>query len=246
MKTTDFIRKQIEKLPNGHVFSYADLMKQPEQKEAIIKALNRMVTAGELTKLAKGKYYKAEETVFGNLEPDQYQVVKDLLEVNGKVVGYLTGFSIYNKLGLTTQVSNEIQIGKNDIRSSIQRGRYTISFIRQKNDITKENIPLLQILDAVRYLKKIPDTRPGASYERLFYIIKRLSATEQKNLSKLLLKYPASTRALVGSMFEVIGNIQLVKSLQKSLNPVTAYKIPGVRKHIENAENWNINDTPRK
>ena len=59
MKTTDSIRKQLEKLANGHVFSYADLMKQPGQKEAIIKALNRMVAAGELTKLAKGKYYKA-------------------------------------------------------------------------------------------------------------------------------------------------------------------------------------------
>lgn len=246
MKITDFIRKQIEKLPNGYVFSYADLMKQPEQREAIIKALNRMVTAGELTKLAKGKYYKAEETVFGNLEPEQNQIVKDLIEDNGKVIGYLTGLSIYNKLGLTTQVSNEIQIGKNDIRSSIQRGRYTISFIKQKNEITKENIPLLQILDAVRYIKKIPDASTGNSYERLFYIIKRLSPEEQKTLSKLLLKYPARTRALVGTIFEVIGNIKLVKSLQKTLNPVTAYKIPGVRKHIENAENWNINDTPRK
>jgi len=104
----------------------------------------------------------------------------------------------------------------------------------------------LQILDAVRYIKKIPDSKPGASYERLFFIIKRLSPAEQKRMSKLLLKYPASTRALVGTIFEVIGNIQLVKSLQKTLNPVTAYKIPGVRKHIVNAENWNINDSPRK
>src|SRR5688500_9312148 len=103
MKTTDFIKKQLEKSPKGHVFSYADFMKQPEQKEAIIKALNRMVAAQKLAKLAKGKYYKPEETVFGSLEPDQYQIVKDLLEANGKVIGYLTGYSIYNKLGLTTQ-----------------------------------------------------------------------------------------------------------------------------------------------
>jgi hypothetical protein len=246
MKTTDFIKKQIKKLPNGHVFSYADFIKQPEQTEAIIKALNRMVAARKLAKLAKGKYYKSEETVFGDLEPDQYQIVKDLLEANGKVIGYLTGYSIYNKLGLTTQVSNAIQIGKNDIRSPFKRGRYTISFIKQKNEITKENIPLLQILDAIRYISKIPDALPGTSYGRLLRIIKKQSAADQKKMAKLLLKYPAATRALAGSMFEKIGNVQLAQSLRKTLNPVTAYKIPGVNKHIGNAENWNINDTPRK
>lgn len=246
MKTTDFIKKQIEKLPKGHVFSYADFMKQPEQKEAIIKALNRMVAAQKLAKLAKGKYYKPEETVFGSLEPDQSQIVKDLLEANGKVIGYLTGYSIYNKLGLTTQVSNAIQIGKNDIRSPFERGRYTISFIKQKNEITKENIPLLQILDAIRYIRKIPDALPGTSYKRLLRIIKNLGPADQKNMARLLLKYPAATRALTGSMFEIIGNMQLAKILRKTLNPVTAYKIPGVYKHIDNAENWNINDTPRE
>jgi len=244
MKTTDYITQQLEKLPQGYVFSYTDFIKQPEQKEAVIKALNRMVAAQKLAKLAKGRYYKTEETVFGNLEPDQYQIVKDLVEDNGKVIGYLTGYSIYNKLGLTTQVSNTIQIGKNDIRATFKRGRFTISFVKQKNEITKENIPLLQILDAIRYIKKIPDALPGNSYGRLLIIVKKLSPAEQKLMAKLLLKYPASTRALVGSMFEIIGNIQIAKSLLKTLNPVTAYKIPGAHKHIDNAENWNINDTP--
>lgn len=48
---------------------------------------------------------------------------KDLLEENGKIIGYLTGLSIYNQLGLTTQVSNTLQIGKNQIRPSFKRER---------------------------------------------------------------------------------------------------------------------------
>src|SRR5690606_15909855 len=105
-----------------------------------------------------GKFYKPEVSIFGELQPEQAQVVKDLLESNGKVTGYLTGFSIFSQLGLTTQISNVIQIGRNDIRPMLTRGRYTISFVKQKNVITKNNIPLLQILDAIRYIKKIPDT----------------------------------------------------------------------------------------
>lgn len=215
-------------------------MKQPEQKQAVIKALNRMVVSGKLAKLSKGKYYKAEETAFGSLEPGQDEVVKDLLETSGKITGYLTGYSVYNKLGLTTQVSNIIQIGKNDIRPQFRRARYTISFIKQKNEITKDNIPLLQILDAIRYIKKIPDASLSSSYERLFLIVEKQSPANKKSMSKLLFKYPAATRALAGTMFEKAGDIELAKKLQKTLNPITSYKLPGIKKLIANAENWNI------
>jgi hypothetical protein len=121
MKATDYISFTIDRLPKGYVFTYADFGSEVKSKEAIIKALNRMVVAGKIAKLSKGKYYKPESTVFGNLEPNQYQVVKDLLEDGNKITGYLTGYSMYSKLGLTTQISNTIQIGKNEIRPSLKR-----------------------------------------------------------------------------------------------------------------------------
>ncbi|MCM5529448.1 DUF6088 family protein [Parasegetibacter sp. NRK P23] len=238
MSTTAFISKQIEKLPPGQVFSYSTFLKEPDQREATIKALNRMVEAGKLSKLAKGRYYKAEHTVFGKLGPDLYQVVKDLLEDGGKVTGYLTGYSIYNKLGLTTQVSNTIQIGKNDVRSKLKRDRYTISFVRQKNEITTEHIPLLQILDAIRYIREIPDVPVLSSIVRLNTIVNDLSDSDQKKMAALLLKYPAATRALAGAMFEQAGKDALAKKLHQTLNPVTKYKMPGISSIIPNAENW--------
>ncbi|GEP91504.1 hypothetical protein SAMN05660909_03589 [Chitinophaga terrae (ex Kim and Jung 2007)] len=240
MKVAEYIAEKIKDLPKGYVFSYSDIIKQPENKDAAIKALNRMVSAKKLAKLGKGKYYKVEETVFGKLEPDLYQVVKDLLESNGNVTGYLTGYSIYNKLGLTTQVSNTIQIGKNDIRYPFKRGRYTIAFVKQKNTITKDNIPLLQILDAIRYIKKIPDASPRSSFERLLSLVAALPRADQKKMAGLLLKYPASTRALAGAMLEILGNIELAENLRDTLNPVTVYKIPGIGDSIANAKDWNI------
>jgi len=157
MKTTEYIIYTIDRFPKGYVFTYIDFVNEVKKKEAIIKALNRMASTGKITKLSKGRFYKPETSVFGTLQPQQYQIVKDILEVNGKMVGYLTGYSLYNQLGLTRQISNTIQIGKNEIRPTFKRDRYTISFVKQKNTITKENIPLLQILDAIRYIKKIPD-----------------------------------------------------------------------------------------
>ncbi|MGB4016174.1 DUF6088 family protein [Petrimonas mucosa] len=240
MKITDYISFKIDRLPKGYVFTYADFITEVNQREAVIKALNRLVAAGKIAKLSKGRYYKPEITPFGNLMPDQTQVVKDLLEENGKTVGYLTGYSIYNSLGLTTQISNIIQIGKNEVRPAFKRGQYTISFIKQNNIITKENIPLLQILDAIRYIKKIPDTTISKSCERLSVILKNLSDSEISTLVRLALKYPPSARALLGTLLDTIQTDNITEPLYKSLNPITKYKLPGVKNLFPEADKWNI------
>lgn len=240
MKTSEYIAFTIDRLPKGYVFTYADFVSEVNKKEAVIKTLNRMSEAGKIAKLAKGKYYKPESTPFGDLQPNQYQMVKDLLEDDGKLTGYLTGYGIYNQLGLTTQVSSTIQIGKNEIRPAFKRERYTISFIKQKNTITKENIPLLQLLDAMRYIKKIPDATVAASCKRFLFIVKALSDKDINTLVRLALKYPPAVRALLGAVLEEIQLDEIAQPLQKSLNPITKYKLAGVSKVLAAAEKWNI------
>jgi hypothetical protein len=240
MKTTDYIIYKIDRLPKGYVFTYSDFVNEVNNKEAIIKSLNRMAASGKISKLSKGKFYKPENTVFGALQPNQYQVVKDLLEEDGKTIGYLTGYSIYNQLGLTTQVSNTIQIGKNEVRSKFKRERYTISFIKQKNTITKDNIPFLQVLDAARYIKKIPDTSIDAACIRLLNIVKELSDKDVSTLIRLVQKYPPATRALIGAILDEVGKQPLTNSLMKSLNPISKYNLKGADKVLSLTEKWNI------
>jgi hypothetical protein len=227
-------------MPKGYVFTYTDFIIDVDKKEAVIKALNRMAASGRINKLTKGKYYKPEETIYGTLPPNQYQIVKDLLKSDDKITGYLTGYSIYNQLGLTSQISNTIQVGKNETRPEFKRNRYTISFVRQKNIITKDNIPLLQILDAIRYIKKIPDTTPASACKRFIAIIKKLSKKDKGTLVRLALKYPPATCALLGALLEATGNVSITKPLRKSLNPITIYKLPGVSNTLPPAEKWNI------
>jgi transcriptional regulator NrdR family protein len=240
MKTTDYIIYKIDRLPKGYVFTYSDFVNEVNNKEAIIKSLNRMAASGKISKLSKGKFYKPENTVFGALQPNQYQVVKDLLEEDGKTIGYLTGYSIYNQLGLTTQVSNTIQIGKNEVRSKFKRERYTISFIKQKKTITKDNIQFLQVLDAARYIKKIPDTSIDAACIRLLNIVKELSDKDVSTLIRLAQKYPPATRALIGAILDEVEKQPLTNSLMKSLNPISKYNLKGADKVLSLTEKWNI------
>ena len=240
MKVTDYILNKIDRLPKGYVFTYGDFTDEVDSKGAIVKALNRMVKASKINKLSKGRFYKPEKTPFGDLEPDEYQIAKDLLEKNGKPIGYITGFGIYNKLGLTTQMSFVIQIGRNETRPSLKRGRYRISFIKQKNTITKENIPLLQILDAIRYIKKIPDTDTEFLIKRFLQIIKNLSDKDQALIIRLSLKYPPATRALLGAFLDELGIDGYQNVLKKSLNQLSDYKLGIPEQILSSVIKWNI------
>lgn len=240
MSVAEMVQRGVKGLPTGKVFTYEDFMGKISQKEAVIKALNRLVQSGKIAKLSKGRFYKPEDSAFGQLLPRQEEVVKDLLQENGKVTGYLTGYSVYNQLGLTTQVSNIIQIGKNQIRPKFERGDYTISFILQKNTITRENIPLLKILDAIRYVKKIPDTSIEMACKRFLVLLRNLTEKEQSAIVRLALKYPPSARALLGALLEEINEIGLTAELFQSLNPITKYKLAGADKVLSYATKWNI------
>lgn len=240
MKISDNIEYIIDGFPNGYIFTYMDFKLPSDKKEAVIKSLNRLANSGKIAKLSKGKYYKPEKSVFGELPPPQYQIVKDLIEKNGEPIGYISGYGAYNELGLTTQVPNVIQIGKNEIREPLQRGLYKISFIRQKNNITKNNIPLLRILDAIRFIKEIPDTTIDKACERLLFIIKDLSIQEIENMKELAMKYPPATRALLGAFIELLIGEDSAKQIHSTLNPITSYKLLVSDTILPNAKKWNI------
>ena len=240
MKVSDIVASKIDRLPNGYIFTYKDFLLSVENKEAAIKALNRLVEKGKINKISKGKFYKPETTIFGPLLPNQYQLVKDLLEEENKITGYLTGYSIYNSLGFTTQVSNTIQIGKNSLKPNLKRERYLINFIKQNNTINKENIPYLQLLDCLKTIKKIPDTTINKSIERFINIFSEYKLKDIKQILRLAQKYPPSTRALLGALLDELQLEKYSITLLSTLNPITKYNFSGIKDQLTQSKKWNL------
>lgn len=61
-----------------------------------------------LRRISKGRYYKPGKSRFGELLPSESEIVKDFLEKDGKVVGYIMGTRAFAALALTTQISYTI------------------------------------------------------------------------------------------------------------------------------------------
>jgi hypothetical protein len=241
MKIVDTIESQIKKIPHGQVFAYTDFDIEVERKDTIVKTLNNLVAKGKIAKLSKGKFYKPEVTEFGALLPSSYQIVKDFIEKDGKLIGYLTGYSVYNELLLTTQIANVIQIGTNQYRRPLKRGNYKISFVLQANKITRANYKLLQILDAVRFVRSIPASTTDEACKRLIQIFKGLTADEQAKIANLALNYTDYARALCGAMLEMDGaDKSLLTLLDKSLNGVSSYKLDISENILPTKTKWRI------
>jgi len=241
MKIVDKIESQIKEIPQGQVFSYTDFEIDVERKDTIVKTLNNLVAKGKIAKLSKGKFYKPQVTEFGSLLPSSYQIVKDFIEKDGKLIGYLTGYSVYNELLLTTQIANIIQIGTNQYRRPLKRGNYKISFVLQPNKITKANFRFLQILDAVRFVRSIPATTTDEACKRLIQIFKELTAEEQIKITNLALNYTDYVRALCGAILETNNaDKSLLTLLDKSLNGISSYKLEISESILPTKEKWRI------
>lgn len=241
MKVSEKIANTIDRLPVDYIFTYSDFDIEVSSKDAVVKALNRMAASGKISKLSKGKFYKPRKTQFGALQPSPYQIAKDFLEQNGELVGYITGYSAYSSLGLTTQIPSALQIGTNKYRRAIKRGMYNISFIVQPNKITQKNIELLRILDAIRFIKEIPATTPDEACSRLISIISQLPEEKKLALSNLVLKYSPSVQALCGAILEKAGvENSIVKKISDSLNSVTEYNMPISKSVLPNKKKWRL------
>lgn len=240
MKISDIVINRINRFKSGYIFTYSDFDIPVGKSEALKKTLSRLVTSGKIIRLSKGRYYKPEVSEFGSLRPQEYQVVKDLLESDNKIIGYLTGIYAFNKLGLTTQVSNTIQIGSNFHRKPKKRGKYSIRFILQKNNITRENTYLLQILDSIRFIKKIPDSAISGSCGKLIQQLKKLTEADLVLIVKLAMKYNPGTRALAGAIIDKVSDSDITGQLLESLNPVSVFSLSVSEKVLDNKMKWRI------
>lgn len=182
MKTTDIITNSINRFAKGYVFTASSFKGEVKSLDSARKALSRMADAGKIVRLSKGRFYKPEPSPFGVLPPGPDEVVKDLLESGGRMTGYLTGLSVYNRLKLSTQVGRVVQIGRNEVRPPLRRGVYRIVFLKQKNRITPENISLLQLLDCIRQVKKIPGTSVKDACVRLRALVAERTEDDRRTL----------------------------------------------------------------
>lgn len=240
MAVTTKIKRTLSNIPEGEVFGYRRFAVDNEKEPAVIKALSRLVQSGDIIRMEKGKYYKPRQTKYGSLRPPESEIIKSLTTKNNQLVGYLTGTALYNQLGLTTQVSNTLTIARTNRLPDKELNGYRIKFVTNPIKFNQKDIPLLQLLDALRGIKEIPDSLPEKAISILINQLKKLPEDQLTRMKKLAASYNPATKALLGAVFEFYFPLIPVNDLMESLNPLSRYKLNISEATLPNKSKWNI------
>ncbi len=241
MTTSKKIATTVNAFSPGQLFQYDDLNITPGEYPAAVKALGRMVSAGMLRRATTGRYYKPEKTVFGELKPGEEQLLKPYLFEGGRRIAYVTGTALYNRMGLTTQVPKAIKVASRDKRIITTVNSLAVKPVKSYVDVTDQNYALLEILDALKDIRIIPDINKKGVLQLLVETIQTLPTPKKEELINISLKYPPRARALLGALLtQLKADPALTLPLINNLNPLSRYQIGISEKELPGSNQWNI------
>lgn len=141
------IVQTLEQIPeNELIFAsklYATQLSGEVTESTYYKSLERLCQSDELCKIAKGIYYRPKENKYGVVPPSLEEIMSAFTEP-GK--GVVVGYSLYNSLKLTTQVSKTVEVYSSQIEQRTRKiGNIHIRFCDLK--FTSEVKSTFQIPD---------------------------------------------------------------------------------------------------
>ncbi len=117
------------------------------------KALSRLTKKEYLKRFSQGIYYIPTKTPFGISKLSAKKVYeKKYIKNNSSIYGFYSGLIFGNILGITTQMSNTIEIVTNNESSrlrEVQIGNQKVRLRRPNVEITTLNVKILQLLDFI-------------------------------------------------------------------------------------------------
>ncbi len=234
------IKETINKLPVGTTFKYKELGILNNEYGAATKTIERLIAEKTIKRISTGVFYKPQKTVFGELTPGEENLLRPYLFIGNNRIAYITGTALYNRMGLTSQVPKDIKVASKvkEIRTRI--GNINVRRVKSYIDVTSMNYHLLEILDALKDFKQIPDLDRKAAIKLLIAIISSLKKKELLRLLQYVNEYPPRTRAFLGALLEKINMDLDLDYLKHNLNPLTIYKLEILPDMLSTAEKWNI------
>ena len=234
------IKEKISSFDEGTTFKYDQLGIDNSEYGAATKAIERLISNDVVKRISKGLFYKPKKSSFGDLKPNEDQLLKPYMYEGDNRIAYITGLSLYNQMRLTTQVPNTVTLACNKKRINTEIDNLKVKSVKSYVDPTDENIYLLEILDAVKDFKKIPDLDIDNAIGQLQGRISDLSTTDRNKLITYALQYPPRVRALLGALLTDQEPNSAFPKLKSSLNPLSSYEFGNLSNSLPTAQNWNI------
>jgi hypothetical protein len=238
MKRNESVSRVVEKAAKANEGSFLRVSDfSPDHAAAVMKALSRMKSSGELERVSKGVYYVPKSTLLGQSRPAASSVAAKVLKGKSRPIGTTAA----NLLGLSTQVParDEIVIyGQAKVESRVLRTKRRKGSPSANAALTNADAAVLEVLRDRGHFSELDDADTTAAIKSVLVRVLELEPRRLRQLSDAALAEPPRVRAMLGAFMEEIGTPERVwKPLRKSLNPLSKFDF-GAFRALNNAKKW--------
>jgi hypothetical protein len=222
------ILKQVERIPEGKIFTFSDIVFPMEKFANLAVILSDLSRKGQLVRFEKGAYYRPKLSSLGLGTLPVYQD-EQISYLTAKLNGYLTGTYIYNKMLLTEQVPSVVTVAVRYPVRPFKLNKLSVECVKSYVEKPADNktLYLVQVLDAMKDLKHIPAANPQTVYEKIYNLhLSVLNENELRKTVSLSLHYPPRVRKILSDMLQRKGECDLQEQLLQTICPTTRFDLP--------------------
>ena len=221
MNYSKIIRNELRKFQTNEIILASKLYKerlhnQNVSETSFYKLLERMYKSEQLVKLSKGIYYIPNKTKFGVVPISDEEIISLYTNDNqGMVVGY----SLYNKLNLTTQISKKITILSSNVSNEIKNIR-NIEIKKVKMNYSKDYIKIIEMFEVLQNFNDIQDINYNAFYK----YVKKISEEFNETNTDYVIENMNYKKSTISFLHNILNYFHVNNNLNKYLSSLSKYK----------------------
>ena len=207
--------------PNELIFAskfYKEYLQGKVKEATYYKGLERLCKSQELMNIAKGVYHLPKKSKYGIVPPSDQEIISVFIQ-NEK--GMVVGYSLYNSLNLTTQISKSIQIISSNLEGYTKTIR-NVTIQQVPIEFTQEIQNMIKGLEILQNFYEIQDL----NYKVFIEFTETIALNYNEELfirEELYKRYKKSTIAFLR---EILNYYHKENNLDVYLSSLSDYKYP--------------------
>ncbi len=188
---------------------------------AYYKTLQRMCDSKELVNIAKGIYHLPKRGKYGVVPISEKEIITAFTK---NETGTVIGYSLYNALDITTQISKNVIV----LSSSVEGSTKTVKNVIVHHVPLKFSEKLATIIRGLEILQNF-NTIQDINYSAFLKYTKKLAASFDEDIFKEIITTKTYKKSTIAFMREILNYYQVINNLNEYLSSLSEYKHPKMK-----------------
>ena len=224
MKQNQLVEKHLQSFqPNELIIAsklFNDELADQVSESAYYKTLERMCKSGELIKVARGIYHLPKYNRFGSVPLSEEEII---LAFTKDESGTIVGYSLYNQLGLSTQIAKRTEILSSALDSQTKTIRNIVVY-HLPLQFTEAITQMVQALDVLQNIEQIQDI----NYHALISYTMSIAEHYEQSIFEEVIAKQKLKKSTIAFLQNILNYYGKENHLCKYISSLSKYKFPRI------------------